>query len=571
MSIHHNWKERLVCSLGLLTSLLCFSTAQGSSAPVGLRCEYLVNPQGIDATQPRLFWQLQPASPAVRGRRQTAYQVLVATNETDLRHDKGVLWDSGKVTSGESVQISYSGESLTSQEACWWKVRVWDENDRVSAWSQPAFWTTGLLQPDDWKGQWIGFDEPTGGQPGNVPSAVADESSARRLAARWLRKEFPVSRAVRRATVYFSGLGLSELYLNGQKVGEDVLSPGLTDYDKRVLYVTHDVTGLVRPGRNAVGVILGNGRFYAPRLRIPTRTRSFGYPKLLLQLEVEYTDGTRDVIVSDSSWELTTAGPIRANNEYDGEEYDARREMPGWANAGFDDSAWSPAQIVSAPGGKLAAQMIQPIRVTGTLKPVALAEPSPGVFIFDLGQNMVGWCRLKVRGPAGARVVLRHAETLKPDGTLYLDNIRGAKVTDIYTLNGKGPEVYEPRFTYHGFRYVEVTGFPGKPTLAALEGRVVNDDLAGAGEFSCSQPMINHIYRNILWGVRGNYRSIVTDCPQRDERQGWLGDRSAESKGESYLFDIAALYGKWTQDMADSQRPNGSICDVCPSLLANVQ
>jgi alpha-L-rhamnosidase len=565
MNIHNYRKERLVCSLVLLTSLLFVFTGHGSSAPVELRCEYLVNPQGIDATQPRLFWQWEAARSAVRGHRQTAYQVLVATNETDLRGDKGDLWDSGKVMSDESAQIPYSGKPLTSQEACWWKVRVWDENGGASAWSRPAHWTTGLLQPDDWKGQWIGFDEPTGGQPRNLPGAVTDESETRRLAARWLRKEFPVSRAVRRATVYFSGLGLSELYLNGQKVGEDALSPGLTDYDKRVFYVTHDVTGLVRAGRNAVGVVLGNGRFYAPRVRIPTRTRSFGFPKLLLQLEVEYTDGTRDVIVSDSSWKLTTAGPIQANNEYDGEEYDARREMPGWAKAGFDDSAWSSAQIVSAPGGQLAAQMIEPIRVTGILKPVALAEPSPGVFIFDLGQNMVGWCRLKMSGPAGTKVMLRHAETLKPDGTLYLDNIRGAKVTDSYTLNGKGLEVYEPRFTYHGFRYVEVTGFPGKPALAALEGRVVNDDLEGAGEFSCSQPMINRIYRNVLWGVRGNYRSIVTDCPQRDERQGWLGDRSAESRGEAYLFDIAALYAKWTQDMADSQRPSGSICDVCPS------
>jgi alpha-L-rhamnosidase len=361
-------------------------------------------------------------------------------------------------------------------------------------------------------------------------------------------------------------LGLSELYLNGQKVGADVLSPGLTDYDKRVLYVTHDVTALVRSGHNALGVILGNGRFYAPRDKVPTLTRSFGFPKLRLQLEVEYTDGTQDVIVSDASWKVTTDGPIRANNEYDGEEYDARREMPGWAKAGFDDSAWGPAQLVSAPGGKLAAQMIEPIRVTGTLQPVALTEPQPGVFIYDLGQNMVGWCRLQVRGPAGAKISLRYAETLQPDGTLYVANLRSAKVTDTYTLKGSGLEVYEPRFTYHGFRYVEVTGFPGRPKLASLEGRIVNDNLATAGQFTCSQPTINRFYRNVVWGVRGNYRSIVTDCPQRDERQGWLGDRSAESRGEMFLFDTAALYAKWTQDMTDSQQANGCISDVCPSF-----
>ena len=240
-------------------------------------------------------------------------------------------------------------------------------------------------------------------------------------------------------------------------------------------------------------------------------------------------------------------------------------EMPDWAAPGFDDSRWQAAQVVAAPGGVLSAQMMQPIRVTGTLKPRSVTELKPGVFIYDLGQNMVGWCRLTVRGPAGTKVFLRHAETLNADGSLYLDNIRGAKVTDVYTLKGEGTEMWEPRFTYHGFRYVEVTGFPGRPTLAALEGRVVNDDVATAGTFTCSHPMINRIYQNIVWGVRGNYRSFPTDCPQRDERQPWLGDRSAESKGETYLFDIAALYAKWTQDMADAQKPNGSIPDVCPS------
>ncbi len=392
--------------------------------------------------------------------------------------------------------------------------------------------------------------------------------STRRLPARWLRKEFTVSRRVKRATAYFSGLGLSELYVNGQKAGDEVLSPGLTDYTKRIFYVTRDVTEMIHDGRNAVGVILGNGRFYAPRVKTPTATQNYGFPKLCLQLEVEYADGTCDEIVSDPSWNLTTAGPIQVNNEYDGEEYDARVEMPGWNQAGFDDAKWVPAQSVSAPGGKLVAQKIEPIRVTGKLKPIAITEQKPGVFIFDMGQNMVGWCRLHVRGPAGTAISLRHAERLNPDGTLYTDNLRSAKVTDVYTLKGKAQEVFEPRFTYHGFRYVEVTGFPGKPTLASLEGRIVNDDVATAGEFACSQPTINRIYRNVVWGVRGNYRSIPTDCPQRDERQGWLGDRSVESKGEAYLFDIAALYANWVQDMADSQKENGSISDVCPPYWA---
>jgi alpha-L-rhamnosidase len=269
--------------------------------------------------------------------------------------------------------------------------------------------------------------------------------------------------------------------------------------------------------------------------------------------------------VSDSSWKITTEGPIGANNEYDGEDYDARREIPGWSTAGFDDSQWQRAQGVTEPGGVMSAQMINPIRVVQTLKPVSATQIKPGVWIVDMGQNMVGWCRVKVSGPRGTQVSLRHAETLKPDGTLYLDNIRSAKVTDTYTLKGKGTEVYEPRFTYHGFRFAEVTGFPGNPS-SALEGRVVRDDVETAGEFTCSNPLLNRVYHNIIWGVSGNYRSISTDCPQRDERQGWLGDRSAECRGEAYMFDTAALYAKWLQDMADAQKTTGSVPDVCPAF-----
>jgi alpha-L-rhamnosidase len=284
-----------------------------------------------------------------------------------------------------------------------------------------------------------------------------------------------------------------------------------------------------------------------------------------LQLHIEYADGTATNIVSDESWKLTTNGPIVANNEYDGEEYDAREEFPGWSEPGFDDSQWQPVQIVSAPDGVLSGVRQEPIRVTQRLKPVSVKELNPGVFIFDMGQNMVGWCRLKVRGPAGTQVELRHAETLKPDGSLYTANLRSARATDIYTLKGHGEEVWQPRFTLHGFRFVEMTGYPGRPTLDSLTGCVVNDDLPVTGEFECSNPLLNKIYHNIVWGVRGNYHSIPTDCPQRDERQGWLGDRAEESRGETYFFDNEALYAKWLQDMADAQKTNGSIPDVCPS------
>jgi alpha-L-rhamnosidase len=403
---------------------------------------------------------------------------------------------------------------------------------------------------------------PVGMAPwGNVRSA-----ESRVLAARYLRKEFSVQKKIAHATVSFSGLGLSELYLNGEKVGNHVLSPAFAQYNKREFYVTYDITKQLKRGANAMGVILGNGRFFADRSHVYSGTMDFGFPKLLLNLDIEYTDGSSEHIVSDNSWKLTDDGPITANNDYDGEEYDARKEFPGWSKPGFDDTKWAPAETVSAPGSVLSAEMNEPIRVTETLRPVSVNEISPGVYIYDMGQNMVGWGRLHVSGPAGSRVTMRYAETLKPDGSLYMANLRGAQVTDTYILKGDDDEVWEPRFTSHGFRYIELRGFPGTPGLSSVEGRVVNDDLKTAGEFECSNDLLNKIYHAIVWGVRGNYRSIPTDCPQRDERQGWLGDRSEESRGETYLFDNSRLYAKWMQDIADAQRDSGSEPDIAPAF-----
>lgn len=680
-----------------------------------LRCEYLQDPVGIDATSPRLSWVIASSK---RGDVQTAYQVLVASSIRKLKANEGDLWDTGKVLSEQSIQLPYAGKTLASRQPCFWKVRVWDRDGKVSGWSVPASWSMGLLEASDWQAQWIGKDEtqlasrltdcswiwfpdaaPTGSFPpgtryfrrhfelpadkpvaralllmagddeyafavnaehamagsgfrtantaditrllkpgknvvagwvknhlenpnpaglcgqikitfddgssqilpsdeqwlthdresgawtalafddaqwkaarvlgpvGMAPWGEVVSSESRGLAARMLRQEFRAKQKPVRATAYFIGLGSSELLINGEKVGDHVLSPGLTEYGKRLFYVTHDVTRLVEAGENAVGLWLGNGRFFPPR-PAAEGTPTHGVPRALLQLELEYADGSRQTVVSDASWKVTDDGPITANNEFDGEDYDARKEMPGWARPGFNDTAWETAAVLPTPGGELTAQMMEPIRVTGTVKPVAVTEPQPGMLIYDLGQNLVGWCRIAVRGPAGTRVTLRHAERLKPDGTLYMDNLRSARVTDNFVLKGDGTEIYEPRFTYHGFRYVEVTGLPGRSALRSIEGRVVNDDLPLAGAFECSHTLINQIYQNVVWGVRGNYRSIPTDCPQRDERQGWLGDRSAEALGETYLFQVAPLYSKWLQDMADGQRDNGSISDVCPTYWA---
>jgi alpha-L-rhamnosidase len=549
-------------AISLMLCLVCTLPAFARPRVVQLQCESLTNPLGIDCLQPTLSWQM---SSDTRGQKQTAYQILVASSPAILKHDRGDLWDTGKVISDQSIELPYAGQTLVSGEQVFWKVRLWDKDAAPTKWSETAHWSEGLLQPNDWTAKWIGDNEspyfPSSETKSKRNNPVVEE---RRLPARYLRKAFIADHSIRRATVYMAGMGLSELYLNGQKIGNAVLSPALSDYTKRVYYVTYDVTSSIKAGRNAIGVILGNGRFFAPRLTYPTLTVSYGYPKLLLQMEIEYNDGSTQTVASDASWKVTTAGPILANNEYDGEEYDARRELTNWSKPNFDDFLWEPVEIVDAPGGKLAAQMMDPMRVTGTVKPIAITQPQPGMYIYDMGQNMVGWCRLNVSGPAGATVSMRFAERLLPDGTLDVANLRSAKVTDRYTLKGKGEEIWEPRFTYHGFRYVEMTGFPGTPTLNSIEGRVVGDDLQSAGDFACSKPILNSIYHNIVWGVRGNYRSMPTDCPQRDERQGWMGDRSAECRGETYLFLNRNLYAKWITDMADAQRPDGNVPDVCP-------
>jgi alpha-L-rhamnosidase len=443
-----------------------------------------------------------------------------------------------------------AGEPLLIPTDERWKVAT----NEIPHWNEPGF--------DD--SQWPAAKSlgPAGSQPWGEVRIAED----RRLPARWLRKEFTVRKKIRRATVYYSGLGWSELYLNGVKVGDHVLSPGLTEYPRRVFYVAFDVTRQVRAGKNALGAVLGNGRYYSPRSSVYASMPSHGFPKLRLHLRLEHNDGTISEVVSDESWKLTADGPIVANNDYDGEEYDARKELGDWAGVGYDDAKWQHAETVPAPAGKLVAQMMEPIRVTRTFKPVTVSEPKPGVLVFDLGQNIVGWCRLKVSGAAGTTVTLRHSETLKPNGTLHLPNLRSAQATDVYILKGEGLELWQPRFTTHGFRYVEVRGFPGKLYVQSLEACVVNDDLRATGEFTSSNPLLNQIYRNAVWGVRGNYKSIPMDCPQRDERQGWLGDRSEGSRGEAYLFDNAALYAKWLQDIRDVQWDNGSLPDVAPGF-----
>ncbi|MFH1195116.1 MAG: family 78 glycoside hydrolase catalytic domain [bacterium] len=528
----------------------------GSSSnlhPAYLRCEKLIDPQGIDIIVPALSWYSESD---YQNQIQTAYQIIVASSLEKLEANEGDLWDSEKVYSNQSINIVYQGKTLLSGMQCFWKVKVWDSNGNESNWSQSAKWSMGFLNMSDWEANWIGLERPVGNDKPDAENT--------HLSARMLRKEFEADNKVRRATAYICGLGLFELYINGEKIGDQVLAPALSEYQKKSLYMTFDVTKNIAE-KNAVGVILGNGRYFEPRHSPPFKLEAYNYPKMIFRLDVEYVDGSKQSIVSDETWKLTADGPITANNEFDGEEYDATKEMHGWNKPGFDDSKWMTAEVVSEASPKLIAQMNEPIKIMEVIQPVSFKEIQPGVYIYDMGQNMVGWVSLKMKGERGSKVMLRFAETLKSDGCLYMDNLRSAKVTDTYTLKGEGEEFWEPRFTYHGFRYVEITGFPGKPDINTIEGKVVYDNLETTGTFNCSNETINKIFKNAYWGIRGNYRGIPTDCPQRDERQGWLGDRAVGSGGESFIFDNAKLYAKWLGDIDDAQDEKGRVPAVAPT------
>lgn len=520
--------------------------------PDRLRCEYLGEPLGVDTAAPRLAWLVESPD---RGDRPTAWQVLVASSPQLLALDQGDLWDTGRTEAAGMPSVEYAGRPLPSSSRCFWKVRWWDGQDRPSPWSEQASFVTGFLYPGDWRPKWI-----TARQVSEFRSrgtvllghAGPDEVQACGL---YLRREFALRERAALAVIFISGLGHYELRLNGEKVGTSVLDPGWTDFRKKALYASHDVTGLVRD-KNAIGVILGNGR------HVP----GYGYdrPKLACRIEVEYESGEREVLFADESWR-TSGGPLRENGLYYGERYDARIDIDGWDRPGFDDRGWDKA--VSVEGYPLASQMMPPVRVCDRLAPRSVSRLPSGAAVFDFGQNFSGWTRLRVAGPAGTEVRLRHAELLNEDGTLNLGPNENAEATDVYILRGGGTEVHEPRFTYHGFRYVEMTGYPGEPGSDALEGLFVHSDVARTGWFRSSNELINKIHENVLWGQLSNLMSIPTDCPQRDERHGWLGDAHLSAEEAVYNFDMAAFYAKFLDDIRLAQREDGSLPDIAPAYL----
>lgn len=540
-----------------------------------LRCEYQVNPLGIDAATPSLSWILTTPE---RGQKQIAYQILVSDSADKLANDQGNLWDSGRVKSSNSTQVLYGGRLLTSSERCYWKIRIWDAHEEATPWSPTATWEMGLLSGDAWHGKWI--------NDGREMSSN-DENLYRDDPAPLFRKSFVVEKPIQSARLYISGLGYYEALLNGERIGNSVLDPAWTTYSKRVLYSTYDVTSQLNQGQNCLGVMLGNGWYNVLPMRMwgQLNLRQYlpvGRPRVIVQLNIKYVDGSTDSVVSDESWR-TTPGPILRNNIYLGEIYDARREITNWSQPECDDAKWETASIATDAIGELRSQTQPPIRETEIFSPISISQPKPGVYIFDLGHNIAGYAQLRVRGPQGTAVKLRFGELLYPDGTLnVMTSVCGqikkpdvggpgapslAEQSDTYILRGsnKGepPEIYTPRFTYHAFRFVEVTGYPGEPALEAITGMRVNTALTPVGTFSCSNDLINRIQKLVVNTFPSNLMGIQTDCPGR-ERFGYGDDIACACEAHLFNFDMAAFYAKTVRDFSDAARPNGALTLLAP-------
>ena len=518
-----------------------------------MRTERLTNPMSVDTKTPRLGWQIVSNQNDVM---QTSARIIVASSREKAENMEGDLWDYTLNTS-QSQWIPYAGKPLRSNTRCYWRVKV-NTTKGETPWSDIAMWNVGLLTESDWQGQWIGLDRA-------MPWDKEVEHS--QLSTRYLRTEFEKEdKPVKQATLYISGLGMYEAFINGKKVGDQVLAPAPTDYRKTVLYNAFDVTDMLS-SKNAIAVALGNGRYYTmQQKKKPYKIANFGYPKLRLNLIIEYTDGTKKTISSTERWKLNANGAIRSNNEYDGEIYDARMELTGWDQPGYDDSKWMPVQRTAIPLGTLRGAMAPNMKVVKQIKPVAVNKIG-NKYVIDLGQNMAGWLKMRINNAkSGDTITIRFAEKTDSTGNLWRANFRHANSTDYYIANGKEQGTWwNPTFVYHGFRYAEVSGVENAKSDDFI-GEVINDEMEETGFFECSNNILNKVYKNATWGIRSNYKGMPVDCPQRDERQPWLGDRTRGCFGEAFVFDNNALYAKWMRDIAEAQREDGCIPDVAPAF-----
>jgi len=526
----------MLCAYTLLFCSGCGVLGHSDITVKELRCEYALDPLGIDTEKPRFSWTLESNR---RGQKQTAYQIIVASSAEKLEINKPDKWDSGKVVSARSVNIEYGGSALKSGEICWWKVRCWDKDGDAGQYSDAARFEMALLKEGDWQGKWIGAEK-------GISSPL-------------LRREFEITKKVKQARVYVSGLGWSELYINGKKVSDNVLDPATSEYHKHTLYVTHDVTDLLSSGDNAIGVMLGNGWYCEPEYPVYGNS-----PRMLLQMNLEFIDGNKMSIVSDESWK-TTAGPITCNGFWRGEVYDALAEKPGWAKAGYDDSSWSKALIKTGPGGRMVSQVMPAIKVVKTMKPVRLSNPAPGIYVYDMGQLFGGWVLVKVRGQVGEKLTIKYSPRLVEDGS-WDDKSRLAEVegTDCYILRGDPEgEIYEPRFTYHPVRYVQLEGYPGEPSLESVEGRVVRSAVDMSGDFECSNPLLNQIHRNVVWTLSNELFGIPLDCLYREH---WAWTDPATVTGTLYPRKfMPQFWTKWLRDIQDAQFDNGAVPIIAPN------
>jgi alpha-L-rhamnosidase len=561
----------------LLFSICYFSCSEENQEIelVELKSEYLENPMGLDVLSPRLSWKIKTTSDHIINQEQVAYQILVASSPEKLSEDEADLWNSGKIISDSNKQIAYQGAKLNSKQKCYWKVKIWNSESNYTAWSKSAKWSMGLLDDSDWSAEWIG-DKPDLDQK-EYAEYLADYDSKNAVpkniipvppSSPMLRKRFKVTKEISDAMLYVSALGYYEIGLNGNKIGNHVLSPEWTDYNKRVQYQTYDVTQNLENGENALFAILGDG-WYLGMLG-PTKWHK-DYPRrgfygndrrLIAQLVINYTDGTNQIIDTDDSWKINSDGYIISADNFLGQKIDARKIPFGWRNIEFDDASWTNAYVDTGLQKNLEAQKNEPIRVYKEFEPVEITEIG-GNLIVDFGQNLTGWTKLEIQGKKGASLKIRHGEMLNEDGSLYTANLAAAIQEDDYILSGK-QDVFEPSFTYHGFRFIEVSGLDQALNKKMISALAVASDPEITGVFECSNPKLNQLWHNIVWTQRNNMTSVPTDCPQRDERMGWMGDAQVFCQTSMFSMDMAAFYTKWIKDIRDAQSERGTFPDIAP-------
>ncbi len=523
------------------------STAAAQIEVTNLLVENKVNPVGISEMYPRLSWQLQSSK---RNVLQSAFDIRVSEDLGSLQKGTDLIFSTGKIPSDQSVYVQFTGNTLKPGHKYYWQVRAWDNNDKVSKWSEPASWVMGIMGPENWTAKWIqaGFRED-----GSGVSPI-------------FRKEFVAEKKVKLAVAFITSRGMYEAQVNGKKIGTACLTPGWTSYDKRIQYQTYDVTDLLKDGRNAIGVTLGNG-WYRGNIGFNGQTDVYGKNlALLFQMQIIYEDGSVQQIISDGSWRSST-GAIVNSEIYHGETYDARLEKKGWTMPGFNDADWSEIILKDYPVIDLVATENEPVRKHEVFKPVKIFTTPKGEKVIDFGQNLVGWVQVKASGKSGDKITISHAEVLDKDGNFYTENLRSAKQRDVYVLKGDSDETFEPHFTWQGFRFIKVEGYPGELKPDNFTATALYSDMVPTGTFTCSDDLVNKLQHNIQWGQRGNFLDVPTDCPQRDERLGWTGDAQVFSRTASFNFRVHSFLSKWLKDLAASQYDDGLVPDVVPDVI----